>query len=478
VSGDTKVDGTLLSTGNVDFDSDLNVDGNSSLVGTLEVTGATTLSNDLYVSGNQGIGTTSPTVSGLDIDVTSANGNIIRVKNSGTGSFISFEDQGSTANYNWIGATSNNLIFRANNEERVRVTYNGKVGINETNPQQTLHVGGQIRIEDTDARLEIHDTTGDNYRIQNQNGTLKFINSTDSDREDIAITGGGRVGIDKSVPEGKLHVYSSASESNDVSAVFEGDDHSIVRIKGTGQRTINFVNSSSDTNWMIGMDDSNGSGGNASDYIIKQGDNVVPEFIVDTSGNIGINTNNPERKLDVNATNLNNAFRVRDSSSYIMTNTIGGSPVLEMQDDTGSAFIKFIKGSDTENDVFLRAYDGKIGISNNQADSPDELLHVRGNIKADGFTVAGTLTIGTLNVTEAYTTNDITVNNALSVNNLTKLSGQTDIGVYSDLQFQPNKDIKDVRKVTADQFQVNSSNDVPNYCAPFTTIIVEYSSGN
>jgi hypothetical protein len=100
VSGDTKVDGTFLSTGNVDFDSNLNVDGNSTLVGSLGVTGISTLSDDLYVSGNQGIGTVSPTVSGLDIDVTSTTGNILRVKNSGTGSFISFEDQDSTFGYN------------------------------------------------------------------------------------------------------------------------------------------------------------------------------------------------------------------------------------------------------------------------------------------------------------------------------------------------------------------------------------------
>ncbi|MBT7930143.1 hypothetical protein HN682_09545, partial [Candidatus Peregrinibacteria bacterium] len=349
---------------------------------------------------------------------------------------------------------------------------------NTNDPNQALEVNGSIRISNTDARLEIHDTSGDDFRIQNQNGTLKFVNST-SDREDIAITGDGRVGIDESTPEGKLHVYlSNDTSNNDVSAVFEGEDHSIVRIKGTGQRTVNFVDSNNNLDWLTGMDDSNGSGGDANDYVIKQTANSVPEFIIGTSGKVGVNTNNPERMLDVYSTSLNLGFRVQDPTSYIMTSTIAGSPVLEMQDDDGSAFLRFKRGSDTDNDVFLRAYNGKIGISNSQEFTPaaDIMLHVNGRIKAEGIVSAGTINIEDLIVSNSFTASELTVTESLIINSLTSPSS-SDIEVNKSIDFRGN-DLKDASLVQSQLFQIKPSDVSPAYHAPFTTIIVPYNSGN
>ena len=50
--------------------------------------------------------------------------------------------------------------------------------------------------------------------------------------------------------------------------------------------------------WMIGCD--NVPGGNVSDFSIKTTQNSSPQFVIDTSGNVGIGITSPSAKLDVN----------------------------------------------------------------------------------------------------------------------------------------------------------------------------------
>lgn len=102
------------------------------------------------------------------------------------------------------------------------ISGDGKVGIGTTSPQQKLEVNGPIRVNNTDAALELWDTSGDQFRIQNWNGVFCIINQTDSNRIDFQIDGDGKVGIGKTSPGSKLAVYGLIAYANNAAAIAAG----------------------------------------------------------------------------------------------------------------------------------------------------------------------------------------------------------------------------------------------------------------
>lgn len=89
-------------------------------------------------------------------------------------------------------------------------------------------IDGQLAIRNTDARIEFDDTTGDKFRIQNQNGRFKIIqhNESISDNDILAISG-SRVGIGDETPSFKFEILEDrknnymARFSNNSSDPFE-----------------------------------------------------------------------------------------------------------------------------------------------------------------------------------------------------------------------------------------------------------------
>ena len=115
----------------------------------------------------------------------------------------------------------------------------------------------------------------------------------------MIIADNGDVGIGTSSPIKRLHVYDTGDEV----AMFEGNDHSLVLVRGTtnSERSISFLDGpdpGADLQWKVGLDNSN-NGGSLANFIIKQTNNDSPEFTIDTSGNVGIGVSDPDSPLEV-----------------------------------------------------------------------------------------------------------------------------------------------------------------------------------
>lgn len=89
-----------------------------------------------------------------------------------------------------------------------------KIGTNLTPSTQgsfpEVIIDGHLAIRNTDCRVELDDTTGDKFRIQNQNGRFKIIQHSDSINDnDILAISGSKVGIGTETPNKRLHIRNS-----------------------------------------------------------------------------------------------------------------------------------------------------------------------------------------------------------------------------------------------------------------------------
>lgn len=107
-------------------------------------------------------------------------------------------------------SSTDGLRFRVDqsdgSEERMRITANGRVGINNSSPDQALHVKGKIRASNTGNASE--------YVEIYHGGSHGFINTAGDGNLDfrhdnftlMSLTDGGKLGIGTKTPLGKLHV--------------------------------------------------------------------------------------------------------------------------------------------------------------------------------------------------------------------------------------------------------------------------------
>ena len=197
------------------------------------------------------------------------------------------------------------IVENSDSEAGLVITGEGDVGIGTTNPNLKLHVVGNseqgtpyftpgtlIALQQNDignwahlaiiagtagrASLNFGDVNDDDIgavRYNNSDNSLHLItNATDQ----MVITNSGQTGIGTTAPHAKLHVISTTLNGSDNTLKFEALG--------------------------IGSNASHIHYGTKGDWYIRSAANDGNVIIQDSDGNVGIGTNSPDTKLDVEGT--------------------------------------------------------------------------------------------------------------------------------------------------------------------------------
>jgi hypothetical protein len=247
--------------------------------------------------GNVLVGTTSS--NGGRLDVVSGAG--LNTYFNSTASGVYLQIANNSTNLGYIGdgttlisgGTSTDFSFRSQaamlfatngSTERMRITSGGDVGIGTTSPQTKLHVNGDITLGTT----LLFSGTNLYPRLSRSTNDLYF--STNGAGEVMRIIDAGRVGIGTNNPQVRLSVQSAQNNTiapaNSV-AKFVGGDAGI--FVGTLAGTPNYGS------YLQSMRESDAL--------------TFPMFLNPLGGNVGIGTNSPSERLDVNGRIQGERFR-------------------------------------------------------------------------------------------------------------------------------------------------------------------------
>ena len=194
-------------------------------------------------AGRVGIGTMSPS-DNLEIGTNGSADTAFRMYSDQSGKYFRINSGGNftalrtTGDQNLIiesSGTAGYVTFQAGNSERMRVNYNGNVGIGTTNPSQKLEISeGYISSSGagTSHGFELKRSGLDTYRLRHLDSGLTVFNDTDS-RKEMTFNGTGNVGIGTSSPASKLTITGGDAEvtGSDKGLILESPNGTRYRIK-------------------------------------------------------------------------------------------------------------------------------------------------------------------------------------------------------------------------------------------------------
>ena len=361
--------------------------------------------------GNVGIGTTSVS-SGVKLDVagiarfkTGTNLDIeLGTPGGNTGVIFNRSEESNFQRFDIYNRPSDNYFTLCysddhSNSNGLYIKKGGNVGIGTTSPSQSLHVTGDST-GNAGITVENKGTGNSQIRFMDQNngenGAITMIKSWQSgNKAGIAVHDGesnilnirdGNVGIGTSGPKQKLHVFGPA--------LFEGTiDNAGITFKTHNDKTAS-----------IGLQDDNDQG-----FYIHTGGQY--RLSVNTNGNVGIGTHDPQSKLDVEGSvSIGAAYsgtNAAPANGLLVEGNVGigtNSPEVKLdilQDNDNG--IRISKAGNTQEirlhladhnggygffklggDTVLRgngsnsSFDGNVGIGTT---SPSAKLEVNGNMK-------------------------------------------------------------------------------------------------
>jgi hypothetical protein len=336
------------------------------------------------LKGNVGIGTTSPTTL-LELKSTTVTAGLCITSANNAYSDINLGDV-DDVNIQRIRSehSSNSLLFYTNNSEQLRITSTGNVGIGTTNPGYKLSVNSSIlneiaNFESTDVGgfVSIKDNVDTSY-FGSYNGKTFIGPAGGSSTTNLNIdNSNGNVGIGTTSPSEKLHVTNSllvgTSVGSNVVARFStlssGKDSTLLLSDG--------VSYSSKISMLSG------------DLHLSTEGKISAVTVKATSGNVGIGTTSPTRKLEVDFTGSVYGAKFTRSDAT-------GSSLIEFANSAG---VKSVIGYDAGVDGykigtasatnFVVKQSGNVGIGTT---SPGAKLEVQGTNTAGDLALSNSST--------------------------------------------------------------------------------------
>ena len=252
-------------------------------------------------NGNVGIGTTNPG-SKLEVAEDNSENCSIRLRSNsqnGTilGALTELKSIGTNSTYG-TDFTISNRDASDSFKERIRLVYNGNVGIGTTSPVTKLHVAGVGRFDVPEGGRSLLSWSVGATTAQNQpvfalvtneiNNADRVIFNSDGD----SWFNGGNVGIGTTNPGSVLVVQGKQGYEDSASNLLTSTTKSALQVKGSNNGTESLFMGVETVNANPYIQGSTSSGNNAKDILINP-----------FGGNVGIGTTNPGTLLHIHQKN-------------------------------------------------------------------------------------------------------------------------------------------------------------------------------
>ena len=293
--------GQLEVNGQIEFNGDgilkpLNTDSTTALQ-VQDTSGGTILDIDTS-NGRVGVGTTPNSTLHLQESGTHTK---INIENNTSGVFPLLQLSDTATGHDWHienGREASGVLGFYNDTTAFAIDHNGNVGIGATAPSEALH----LKTGDP-TKVLVDAKDGGQHAISGL--TFETINDWDNTaKADFILNGGGGTGLGMRFQYNGTDIIQYDGSGN-IGLGTTDSTYPVTLDSTSGDKlAVYYDSSSADSFYGFGMD--------SSEMYIKSGDTKVISFL--KSGNVGIGTNAPGKKLDVTGTVRAESFDVSDAS--------------------------------------------------------------------------------------------------------------------------------------------------------------------